>query len=143
MKRFIVTCLCLAGCSPSKTKTAVPLDAAASSQTDVAAPSQTTRTPPKLSPYASRQRPDQTFDLLSGQVEAGQLTTQRTHLQSGWKVSGPPKLVIDPISGELAKFSIEKSFVETATDGDYFVVVARNVGNKPARFIADVPYRKP
>jgi plastocyanin len=91
---------------------------------------------PEVSKYVTRARPEQTFDMLTAPVAPGDTVTTIATLESGWSVTGQPQLVADPTTGDLATFEI----VSTVTEGGVYKLVAKNVGAKPARLVADVPY---
>ena len=91
---------------------------------------------PEVSTYVTRARPARTFDMLTAPIAPGDTVTTIATLESGWSVTGQPQLVADPTTGDLATFEI----VSAATEDGVYKLVAKNVGDKPARLVADVPY---
>ena len=86
--------------------------------------------------YATRARPEHTFDVLSELVLPGQSTTQTANIPGTWQIIGPPSLAIDPVTNQRSPFAIEHA----TRVGDRYVLTAKNTGARPARLVADVPY---
>ena len=138
MKTLVLVVLVL-GCSPQSVL--APHDDAAVGSVGLGSAGSAAMTPSPVAPanfYATRKRPDATFDLLSPMILPGDNTLEKVSLPASWKVVGPPHLAIDPTTNEMSPFEI----LGAKTDSGVYTVIARNKSQKPARFVADVPYTK-
>ncbi len=138
--RILILAALVLGCSPTSPRTydASSSGSSVGSGSAVGSASPAIAVSPEAtSSYASRKRPSGTFDVLSPIIQPGDNTQQSINLPANWQVAGPPRMAIDPTTNELSPFVV----VSAKLDGSVYVLIAKNMGKKPARLVADVPYR--